>query len=71
VPIIDVETLAHLLAFDSTDGRLPAPISHTDDSILVDGRPIQDLSLRDPGTTQWGDLEWRWWSSPPEVSQPG
>ncbi len=54
--ITDVGTLAHLLAFDSTYGRLPAPISHTDDSILVDGSLIQALSLRDPGSIQWGDL---------------
>jgi glyceraldehyde 3-phosphate dehydrogenase len=54
--ITDVRTLAHLLAFDSTYGRLPVMVSHTDDSILVDGRPIRALSLRDPDAIQWGDL---------------
>ncbi len=33
-------TLAHLLEFDSTYGRWRPPVSHTDDSIVVDGRPI-------------------------------
>jgi glyceraldehyde 3-phosphate dehydrogenase len=54
--ITDVRTLAHLLAFDSTYGRLPVAVSHTDDSILVNGSPIRALSLRDPGAIQWGDL---------------
>jgi glyceraldehyde 3-phosphate dehydrogenase len=30
--ITDVRTLAHLLAFDSTYGRLPATIGHSDGS---------------------------------------
>jgi glyceraldehyde 3-phosphate dehydrogenase len=54
--ITDVRTLAHLLAFDSTYGKLPVAVSHTDDSILVNGSPIRALSLRDPGAIQWGDL---------------
>jgi glyceraldehyde 3-phosphate dehydrogenase len=54
--ITDVRTLAHLLAFDSTYGKLPVTVSHTDDSILVNGSPISALSLRDPGAIQWADL---------------
>ncbi len=54
--ITDVSTLAHLLAFDSTYGKLPTVVSHTDESILVNGSPIKALSLRDPGAIQWGDL---------------
>jgi glyceraldehyde 3-phosphate dehydrogenase len=54
--ITDAGTLAHLLAFDSTYGKLPVAVSHTDDSILVNGGPIRALSLRDPGAIQWGDL---------------
>jgi glyceraldehyde-3-phosphate dehydrogenase/erythrose-4-phosphate dehydrogenase len=54
--ITDVRTLAHLLAFDSTFGKLPVTVDHTDDSILVDGRAIRALSLRDPASIRWGDL---------------
>jgi len=54
--ITDPATLAHLLAFDSTYGKLPVAVTHTDDSILVNGAPIRALSLPDPASIQWGDL---------------
>ena len=54
--ITDVRTLSRLLAFDSTYGKLPVAVSHTEDSILVNGSSIRALSLRDPGEIQWGDL---------------
>ena len=54
--ITDAATLAHLLAFDSTYGKLPVAVSHAGDSILVNGSPVRALSLPDPGSIQWGDL---------------
>ncbi|HEY4853869.1 MAG TPA: type I glyceraldehyde-3-phosphate dehydrogenase [Streptosporangiaceae bacterium] len=61
--ITDVAILAHLLAFDSTYGRLPQTVSHTDDSLLVTGhpmhvagRPIRVLSHADPAAIDWGEL---------------
>ncbi len=54
--ITDVRTLAHLLEFDSTYGRLPARVSHTDDSILVNGTPIKALSLHTPVAIPWEEL---------------
>ena len=61
--ITDVAILAHLLAFDSTYGRLPQTVSHTDDSLLVTGhpmhvagRPIRVLSHADPAAIDWGGL---------------
>jgi hypothetical protein len=38
--ITDARTLAHLLEFDSTYGRLNASIAHTDDSIVINGTPV-------------------------------
>ncbi len=55
--ITDARTLAHLLEFDSTYGRLPVSVSHTDDSIVVDGSPIKALGLRDPAAIPWGELD--------------
>ena len=46
--ITDAGTLAHLLAFDSTYGRLGRTVEHTPDSIVVGGTPIAVLSERDP-----------------------
>ncbi len=54
--ITDARTLAHLLEFDSTYGRLDAAVGHSDDSITVNGSPVTVLSRRDPGDIDWGEL---------------
>jgi glyceraldehyde 3-phosphate dehydrogenase len=54
--LTDARTLAHLLAFDSTYGRLGAPVSHTNDSVTVSGHVIPILSRRDPAAIDWGGL---------------
>jgi len=54
--ITDARTLAHLLEFDSTYGRLTTKVEHTADSLVVDGREIAVLSSRDPAEISWGDL---------------
>ena len=38
--ITDARTMAHLLAFDSTFGRLGQTVEHTDDSLIVAGKAI-------------------------------
>jgi len=52
--ITDARTLAHLLEFDSTYGRMAAKVAHTDDAIVVNGTTIPVLSMRDPATIDWG-----------------
>src|SRR4051794_21013926 len=47
-------TLAHLLEFDSTYGRLRHAVSHDADSITVDGRRIAVSAERDPAALNWG-----------------
>ena len=54
--ITDAGTLAHLLAFDSTYGRLGRTVEHTPDSMVVGGTPIAVLSERDPAAIDWGKL---------------
>jgi glyceraldehyde 3-phosphate dehydrogenase len=46
--ITDARTLAHLLAFDSTFGRLGRTVEHTEDSLIIDGTPIAVLAEGDP-----------------------
>jgi glyceraldehyde 3-phosphate dehydrogenase (phosphorylating) len=53
--ITDAATLAHLLAFDSTYGRLGRQVGHTEHAILVDGRPIPVTAHRDPAEIDWGE----------------
>jgi glyceraldehyde 3-phosphate dehydrogenase len=54
--LTDARTLAHLLEFDSTYGRLGHAVGHGPDSLTVDGRTIAVLSTRDPAGIDWGEL---------------
>jgi glyceraldehyde 3-phosphate dehydrogenase (phosphorylating) len=51
-----VETMAHLLKYDSVLGRLPNDIQALDGGIKVDGDTLQVLAVRDPKELPWGDL---------------
>lgn len=55
--LTDNATLAHLLKYDSILGRLGADISHTENSITVDGKTIKVFAERDPEQIPWGDLD--------------
>jgi len=54
--ITDARTLAHLLEFDSTYGRLGRKVEHTPDSLIIGGTPIAVLSQRDPAEIDWKGL---------------
>ena len=54
--LTDARTLAHLLEFDSTFGRLGHAVGYGPDSLTVDGRTIAVLSSRDPAGIDWGEL---------------
>jgi glyceraldehyde 3-phosphate dehydrogenase len=49
-------TLAHLLKYDSILGNLKNEISHTDDSITVDGKKIKVWAERDPAKLPWAEV---------------
>jgi len=52
----DTATTAHLLKYDTILGRLKAEVSHTADTITVDGHTIKVLSERNPSDIPWGEL---------------
>jgi glyceraldehyde 3-phosphate dehydrogenase len=54
--VTDARTLAHLLEFDSTYGRLGEPVAHGPGSLTVAGREIPVLSERDPAAIDWAGL---------------
>ncbi|MCB0861068.1 MAG: type I glyceraldehyde-3-phosphate dehydrogenase [Solirubrobacterales bacterium] len=54
--LVDTETLAHLLKYDSILGRLDAEVTSGEGSISVDGKVIKVLAERDPADLPWGDL---------------
>jgi glyceraldehyde 3-phosphate dehydrogenase len=54
--ITDARTMAHLLEFDSTYGRLGQRVEFDDHALIVGGRRIAVLSERDPAAIDWGAL---------------
>jgi glyceraldehyde 3-phosphate dehydrogenase len=49
-------SLARLLAFDTTAGRLGRPVSTDGDTLIVDGQRIRVLAERDPAQLPWAEL---------------
>jgi glyceraldehyde 3-phosphate dehydrogenase len=54
--LVDVKTNALLFKHDSTYGAYPGEVSHTEDAIIVDGKTVKVLQVKDPATLPWGDL---------------
>ncbi|WP_395293986.1 type I glyceraldehyde-3-phosphate dehydrogenase [Kitasatospora hibisci] len=54
--LTDTKTLAHLLKYDSILGTFPGEVSHTADSITVDGKTFKVVAERDPANLPWGEL---------------
>ncbi len=50
------ETLAHLLRYDSSLGRLGRPVEVDGSDLLVDGRRIRVLAEREPANLPWAEL---------------
>ena len=51
-----VETMAHLLKYDSVLGTLPYEIRANKDGVQVDGDTLRVLSERNPSDLPWGEL---------------
>jgi glyceraldehyde 3-phosphate dehydrogenase (phosphorylating) len=51
-----VDTMAHLLKYDSVLGKLDYHIEATADGIKVEGDTLQVLAVRDPKELPWSDL---------------
>ena len=54
--LTDVETLTHLLKYDSIMGRFDAEVEIKDGALVVDGKEIKILAERDPQNLPWKDL---------------
>ncbi len=54
--ITDAKTLAHLLKYDSTFGRLNAKISSSEGSFAVNDKSYKIFSEREPANLPWGEL---------------
>ena len=54
--LTDVETLAHLLKYDSAQGRIDGEIAVAGGDIVVNGSLIKVLSERNPADLPWGPM---------------
>ncbi|MBI2549720.1 type I glyceraldehyde-3-phosphate dehydrogenase [Candidatus Woesearchaeota archaeon] len=55
--VTDAATLAYLLKYDSVHRKFLGSIEASSDSLVVDGRKIRVLSVKDPGQLPWKDLK--------------
>jgi len=54
--LTDAKTLAYLLKYDSVHGTLEGTVEAKDDQILVEGKPLKVLAIKDPKELPWRDL---------------
>jgi glyceraldehyde 3-phosphate dehydrogenase len=54
--LTDVKTLAHLLKYDTTHGKLNANVEAGEGEIFVNGRAIKVFAERDPGNLPWASV---------------
>lgn len=56
--LTDAKTLAHLLKYDSSQGRWDGhTVDYNDEGLIVDGKPIRVYAEKDPAKLPWGDLK--------------
>ena len=54
--LTDDTTLAHLLRYDSTQGRFDGTVQAENGALVVDGKRIRSMAERDPAGLPWADL---------------
>jgi glyceraldehyde 3-phosphate dehydrogenase len=52
----DLNTMAHLLKYDSNYGRFNGTVELSQDTLIVNGKPIKALKDPDPANLPWGEL---------------
>ncbi|MBU5613666.1 type I glyceraldehyde-3-phosphate dehydrogenase [Geomonas azotofigens] len=55
--LTDAKTLAHLLKYDSVHGKFPGEVSVDGDQLIVNGKAIKVLAVRNPSELPWKDLK--------------
>lgn len=54
--LTDAQTLAHLLKYDSAQGRFNKEVSYTDSGIVVDGKELRVYAEKNPADLPWKEL---------------
>lgn len=54
--LTSIETLAHLIKYDSILGRLNKEVTFDDSSLTIDGKKIRVFAEKDPAALAWGSV---------------
>jgi glyceraldehyde 3-phosphate dehydrogenase len=54
--LTDTKMLATLLKYDSTHGRFPGEVKHDEQNLIVDGKKIRVLAVRNPAELPWKEM---------------
>jgi glyceraldehyde 3-phosphate dehydrogenase len=54
--LTDVKTLAHLLKYDSVHGRVKAEVAADGNFLVVNGKKIEVLAMKDPSQLPWASM---------------
>ncbi len=52
----DADMMAYLAKYDSTQGRFPGKVVAKQDSLVVNGKEVKCLAVRNPAELPWGEL---------------
>jgi glyceraldehyde 3-phosphate dehydrogenase len=55
--IMDVETRANLLKYDSVHGKFDGEVEVKEEALIVNGKEVKMLCERDPTSLPWGDMD--------------
>ncbi len=54
--LTDNATLAHLLKYDSVHGKFNGTVSSDENNLIINGKAIRALAIRDPKTLPWAEM---------------
>ena len=54
--LADAKSLAHLFKYDSTMGKFNGTVEAKDDSLVINGKKIKVLAVRNPAELPWADM---------------
>ncbi len=55
--LTDTKMLATLLKYDSTHGRFPGDVKHDEQNLIVDGKKIRVLAVKNPAELPWKEMK--------------
>jgi len=55
--LTDNKMLSTLLKYDSTHRRFPGEVTHDNENLIVDGKKIRAMAVRNPTELPWGELK--------------